>query len=96
MEKTKPGVISKVFSSHPMTTDRIEAAQKEIQDELKPQPEYVLDTSEFHDVKNRLAMIENRRKGIDDKDSNRPTLRHRESDKTGSDSDDRPTLKRRD
>ncbi len=96
LEKTKPGVISKVFSTHPMTTDRIEAAQKEIQDDLKPQPEYIMDTSEFHDVKNRLAMIENRRKGVDNNDSNRPTLRHRESDKTDSDSDDRPTLKRRD
>lgn len=100
MEKTKPGLVSKVFSTHPMTTDRIEAAQKEIQDDLKPEPEYVLDTSEFHDVKDRLAMIENRHKGVDNKDSSRPTLKHRESsgadqtDKT--DSDDRPTLKRRD
>jgi predicted Zn-dependent protease len=93
MQKTKPGLVSKVFSTHPMTSDRIQAAQKEIQ-ELQPQPEYVVDTSEFHNVKNRLAMIENRRKGIDDNNSNRPTLRHRESDKT--DSDDRPTLKRRD
>jgi predicted Zn-dependent protease len=93
MQKTKPGLVSKVFSTHPMTSDRIEAAQKEIQ-ELQAEPEYVVDTSEFHNVKNRLAMIENRRKGVDNDNSNRPTLRHRESDKT--DSDDRPTLKRRD
>jgi predicted Zn-dependent protease len=93
LEKTKPGVISKVFSTHPMTTDRIKAAEAEIQT-LQTEPEYVVDTSEFHDVKNRLAMLENRRKGIDTNDSNRPTLRHRESDNT--DSDGRPTLKRRD
>src|SRR5215831_6499196 len=31
MEKRKPGTVSKVFSTHPMTDDRIKAAQSEIQ-----------------------------------------------------------------
>src|SRR5712671_1868969 len=34
-EKRKPGTMSKVFSSHPPTDDRIKAAQKNIQDLLK-------------------------------------------------------------
>jgi hypothetical protein len=46
-----------------MTNDRIHHAQKAIQNELKAQPEYVLDTSEFHDVHDRLARLEDRRKG---------------------------------
>jgi beta-barrel assembly-enhancing protease len=102
MEKRKPGALSKVFSTHPMTQDRIEAAQKEIQDDLAPKEEYVLNTSEFMDVKARLAALENRRKP-EDHDDGRPTLRHREG--TGSedsdgnpqktDQDERPTLKRR-
>ncbi len=99
LEKKKPGAIAKVFSTHPMTDDRIKRAQKEIQEELKPQPEYVLDTSEFHDVRDRLQMIERRRKGDLQNDS-RPTLRRRtpvNGDSTGEDHDDeRPTLKRRD
>src|SRR5579884_3305337 len=31
MEKRKPGSIAKVFSTHPMTDDRIKAAQQEIE-----------------------------------------------------------------
>src|SRR5881394_107114 len=74
MEKKKPGSISKVFSTHPMTDDRISSAQGEIQDILKAKPEYVVTTSEFNDVKNRLMTMHNRRKP-DDKDANRPRLR---------------------
>src|ERR1700747_3273432 len=42
LEKTKPGAISKLFSSHPPTEDRIKAAQTNIQRYLKEKPEYVL------------------------------------------------------
>ena len=101
-EKKKPGTISKVFSTHPPTEDRIQAAQKNIQVMLKERPEYVVTTSEFNDVKFRLAALHNKRP-LDgkDKDSNRPTLRKApgsgSSGDGGSDKsdDDRPTLKRR-
>src|SRR5689334_12989348 len=74
MEKKKPGSISKVFSTHPMTDDRISSAQNEIGKILKSKPEYVLNTSEFTDVKGRLLAMHNRRK-VDKEDSNRPRLR---------------------
>ena len=74
MEKKKPGTMSKVFSTHPLTEDRIKVAQEHIQDYLKAKPEYVVTTSEFNDVKARLMAMHNRRR-IDDKDVNRPTLR---------------------
>jgi beta-barrel assembly-enhancing protease len=90
LEKRKAGTLAKVFSSHPPTGDRIKQAQKIIQKELEPQPQYIVDTSVFQDVRKRLAMFENRRG--DPRDENRPTLRRR----TGRHSDDeRPTLKRR-
>jgi predicted Zn-dependent protease len=54
MEKKKPGTISKVFSTHPLNEDRIQTAQKNIQALLKEKPEYIVTTSEFTDVKNRL------------------------------------------
>src|SRR6202035_3711258 len=40
-EKRKPGTMSKVFSTHPPTAERIKAAQKNIQEMLKAKPEYV-------------------------------------------------------
>src|SRR5205823_5574335 len=73
-EKKKPGTMSKVFSTHPMTDDRIKTSQKTIQDILKAKPEYVVTTSEFNDVKTRLYAMHNRRKP-DDKDLSRPRLR---------------------
>jgi beta-barrel assembly-enhancing protease len=105
LEKKKPGTMAKVFSTHPPTDDRIVTAQKNIQQMLKERPEYVVTTSEFNDVKGRLAMLHNRKK-IDNKDLNRPQLRKAPGSGTtstdggsggatsGSD-DDRPTLKRR-
>jgi len=103
MEKRKPGTMSKVFSTHPLTEDRIKNSQKNIQEILKAKPEYVVTTSEFDNVKGRLAMLHNRRK-IDDKDLNRPRLRRApgtgtatadDGGKSSDDPDERPTLKRR-
>jgi predicted Zn-dependent protease len=107
LEKKKPGTVSKVFSTHPMSDDRIKAAQDEIQKILAPKPEYVVNTSEFNDVKARLAMMHNKRK-VETEDPSRPRLRRAPGSTTGtadadedgktpkSDSDERPTLKRRD
>jgi beta-barrel assembly-enhancing protease len=100
-EKKKPGTLAKAFASHPQTPDRIEESQKEIATILPARAQYVVSTSEFDDVKSRLATIENRHKVIEEKDGNRPSLRRTSStDKssTGTDKsdDDRPTLKRRD
>src|SRR5215467_2830405 len=106
MEKKKPGSISKVFSTHPMTDDRITSAQTEIGKILKSKPEYVLNTSEFNDVKGRLNALHNRRKVDQKEDSNRPRLRRAPGNgpidedngdqKQKPDQDERPTLKRRD
>jgi predicted Zn-dependent protease len=104
-EKRKPGTMSKVFSTHPPTDDRIKAAQKNIQEYLKAKPEYVVSTSEFSDVKARVMAMHNRRKIDESKDSSRPTLRRNPNGQIDSngdekapapDQDDRPTLKRRD
>jgi hypothetical protein len=102
-EKKKPGTLSKAFSTHPQTPDRIEKSQQEINKILPARQQYIISTSEFDDVKSRLASLENRRKLTDDKE-NRPTLRRtgqntskdKTGDQTGDKGDDRPTLKRRD
>jgi predicted Zn-dependent protease len=107
LEKRKPGTVSKLFATHPPTEDRIKKVQKEIAEILKPRPEYVVTTSEFNDVKARLAMLENQRRPDQPAaDPNRPTLRRNPdsntpiqdetdpSKKSSGDDDDRPTLKR--
>jgi predicted Zn-dependent protease len=104
-EKKKPGTLAKAFASHPQTPDRIAKSQQEIASILPARPEYIVTTSEFDQVKARLAALENRRKLTDEKES-RPTLRRTTADSNKSDrtdskdsgkqDDDRPTLKRRD
>jgi predicted Zn-dependent protease len=101
-EKKKPGTLAKAFATHPQTPDRIAKSQEEISQILPARPQYLVSTSEFDDVKSRLAALENRRKLVDQKDNGKkPSLRRTSStDKNGTDNkgsdDDHPTLKRRD
>jgi hypothetical protein len=79
-----------------MTEDRVKRAQKAIEEYLPEKPQYILDTSEFEEVKTRLAALMNERKLHLGKAG--PTLRRAQtapdtSDTTPED-DERPTLKR--
>jgi predicted Zn-dependent protease len=110
LEKRKPGAVAKVFADHPQTPDRILHSQEEIARILPARDEYTVTTSEFDDVKARLARIENKRRLVDSKGGKKPSLRRAgtstgdstgDSSGTGSstastDSDDKPTLHRRD
>jgi len=101
MEKKKPGTLAKAFDTHPQNADRIQKSQDEIRKILPAKQQYVVTTSEFDEVKGRLAAIENKHKLLDEKDSSKPSLRRtaNTSDKSEDgkkDDDDRPTLKRRD
>ena len=98
-EKKKPGTLAKAFSTHPQTPDRIQKSQAEISSILPGREQYIVSTSEFDQVKARLAAIENRHKVDDNANPNRPSLRRGQStaSKDGDKKDDdRPTLKRRD
>lgn len=100
MEKQKPGTLAKAFDTHPQTPDRIEKTQHEINTLLPPKPEYRLDTSEFEDVKARLAVLENRHKLDRSHGGDGPTLRRHSHAPDGSggseDGDKPPVLRRRD
>jgi predicted Zn-dependent protease len=101
-EKKKPGTLAKAFSTHPQTPERIGKSQDEIAHILPARAQYMVSTSEFDDVKARLAAIENRHKILDKRDDGKkPSLRRTSTtDKNGRDDkgndDDHPTLKRRD
>ena len=105
LEKKRPGTMSKPFATHPPTPDRIAKTQERIQKYLKAKPEYVLNISEFVDVKARIAALHGRRSPDSTGTNGRPTLRRTPNgqiDSNGnekapsSDDGDRPTLKRRD
>ncbi len=98
-EKRKPGTLEKIFSSHPMTGDRITEAQKLIA-RFPDKNEYSLNSSEYQQIKARLGASSTARRvdPSDGKDGNRPVLRRRPDtgDPTTTDDDDRPVLRRRD
>jgi predicted Zn-dependent protease len=110
LEKRKPGAVAKVFADHPQTPERILASQEEIARILPARDEYTVTTSEFDDVKARLARIENKRRLTDSKNGTKPSLRRASTgtgdptspsststgDSTSNSDDDKPTLHRRD
>lgn len=104
VEKKKQSMVAKAFATHPMNVERIQTAQDEIRKYLPDRPEYVVDTSEFENVKARLASLENGHHiGGAKPEPGRPVLLKRTSSGSGSDAgnssqgtqdDGRPTLKR--
>jgi predicted Zn-dependent protease len=102
LEKKKPGSASELFRSHPKTASRIQYTQRNVQELLQQQPQYVVTTSEFNEVKQQLQRNLRGRKAAPSNTG--PTLRRstrgntdRIDDREGApDKDDeRPTLKRR-
>ena len=107
MEKKKPGSLASVFRSHPMTDDRIESAQKEIDRILPAKAEYVVSTSEFLEVRDRLAYLLSPAAKEDPDLKTRPRMRRTtradtstierpgetQPEETGD--DDRPVIRRR-
>jgi predicted Zn-dependent protease len=109
LEKRKPGLVAKAFSDHPQTPDRILHTQEEIAHILPAKDEYTVTTSEFDDVKARLARIENKRRLTDTKGGPKPSLRRASTgqdtnggsggqagDSSSDSGDGPPTLHRRD
>jgi len=105
-EKQKHSKLAKMFSTHPMNADRVMAAQNEIRQYLPDRDSYILDTSEFDQVKARLMGLDNKHH-LSTADSRRPVLLKRTDASTnadpttgngsatqGSDDSGPPTLKR--
>jgi len=101
-EKNKPGKFASFFRTHPPVEDRIAKVQEEISF-LPVKDEYVVTTSEFDQVKQRLIAIDNKLMAPGAAGSAGPTKRPTLKRKTNTDrsereepelKDDRPTLKR--
>jgi predicted Zn-dependent protease len=82
--KKKPGTISKLFASHPAPPER-RAAAIALAARFPERDEYVISSSEFQRVKNRLLRLSNARASssgaianADDGTPGRPTLKRRQ------------------
>lgn len=100
--KKKPGTLSKLFSTHPMTGDRITEV-RELVARFPDRGEYQLSSSEFGQVKSRVLAISGATRGSGQNESGRPTLKRRPQSTSGeekesqdSEKPNRPVLKRRD
>jgi len=98
LEKHKPGALARAFADHPQTPDRIAHSEQEIATIMPARADYMVTTSEFDDVKGRLARLENKRKLNDKSGGNKPTLRRTgdtNNDPNSTNGGDQPTLGRR-
>ncbi|HEX7286506.1 MAG TPA: M48 family metallopeptidase [Candidatus Angelobacter sp.] len=105
--RKKPNAVAQAFATHPMNQERIRKAEKTISTLLPPHDDYVVDTSQFHAMQQRLLGRLQIKTAPGATFGNGPVLRR---DKAGTQSpkgqqpddqqpddqqSDRPTLKRR-
>jgi predicted Zn-dependent protease len=76
-ENKKHSKIAKMFSTHPMNSDRITAAQNEIRSYLPDRDSYIVDTSDFDAMKARLIALQGGHRLGAEMGGNRPVLRKR-------------------
>ncbi len=94
LNRKRPGAISSLFSSHPPDETRIRNTHKEIELILPARPEYVVSTSEYRAIRERLIDLLSARKQQTDRDG-RPQLRTAPG-ADAPESDNKPTVRRRD
>jgi len=105
-QRSNPGSVPSIFADHPPTADRIIKTEEEIKTDLPKRSEYLVSTSEFNDMKTRLAGVMSLRRKMG-KSENGPTLRKRQpasktspttqpSGKQNPEADKPPVLQRRD
>jgi predicted Zn-dependent protease len=84
LQKSQPGALARIFTStHPMDSDRIQKAEKEIGAILPARDEYVINTSEYRAIRERVITrsahpIKGRGDTPGDDNSDRPTIRRRD------------------
>ena len=94
--------MARMFSSHPMTADRIRMAQKNIAEILPNKANYVVNTSGFNEMRERMVAQHRRSKREAAAEPSKPTLQRAPAsgDKpvaqpSDQGRDDTPVLRRR-
>jgi predicted Zn-dependent protease len=72
LERKSPGAVSRLFATHPPDAERIRRTQEEIERILPARPEYVVNTSEYSAMRQRLIDLDINRQ---DSPERRPQLR---------------------
>src|SRR5467141_838309 len=88
-ESARPGSVSRMFSTHPPTGDRIEMTKKNIEAVLPDKEQYVVTTSEFTKMNMQLAKFENERPSH--QESNKPSMKRKTTRPYPADSEDKDT-----
>jgi predicted Zn-dependent protease len=95
LQHKQPNAVTKLLSTHPMDAVRMAKTQDEIDKILPARPEYIVTTSDYKSMRDRMMALENQRKI--EADPTKPQLRRAPgAADTGTDNDGRPTIKRRD
>jgi predicted Zn-dependent protease len=84
-DKKKHSKLAKMFSTHPMNGDRVTAAQNEIRQYLPDRDSYIVDTSDFDQVKAHLLALNNSQH-LGAMDNRRPVLLKRTGPSGGTNS----------
>src|SRR6476660_8945144 len=66
LAKKQPGTVARIFSTHPIDAARIQKTEEEIGRILPAKDEYVVNTSEYTAIRERLISQEARKKGVVD------------------------------
>jgi len=98
LDHRQPGLISRAFATHPMDSDRIAKTEKEIQAILPAKDRYVVNTSDYRAMRERLMAQSDQHKN--NRKPARPRLRVAPGagrpDLPDADSAGRPTVRRQD
>ena len=78
LNRKRPGTVDRIFSTHPMDSDRIQNAEEEIARILPNRSEYIVTTSEYTAIRDRLLAQEAARKADAAHPGSQPTIRRRE------------------
>jgi predicted Zn-dependent protease len=90
LRKSEPNAVSRLFATHPLDTDRITQTQKEIDSILPAKSDYIITSSGYEEMRNRLLKLESGKAA-----AQKPTLKRApdvQDDPQAGDA--RPTLKR--
>jgi hypothetical protein len=95
LERRSPGAVSRLFATHPPDAERIRRTQEEIERILPARPEYVVNTSEYSAMRQRLIDLDSNRR--QDSPERSPRLRTAPGAVPGqpNDAGDRPSLGKR-
>ena len=74
-ERTRPGAVSQLFRTHPMTSDRIAKTQLDIGQVLPNRDQYVINTSDYEEIRARLNDLLEVQKAKDATAPQPPTLK---------------------